>query len=39
VALQLAERGFYVKEMNSGWYEWTKAGNPVEAGAAQVSAR
>jgi rhodanese-related sulfurtransferase len=30
VALQLAERGFDVKEMNSGWREWKAAGWPTE---------
>jgi rhodanese-related sulfurtransferase len=37
VALQLAERGFYVKEMNAGWSEWTREGLPVEPAAAQAS--
>jgi rhodanese-related sulfurtransferase len=37
VALQLAERGFYVKEMNAGWTEWTREGLPVEKGAAQAA--
>jgi hypothetical protein len=30
----LAERGFYVKEMNAGWYEWQREGLPIEPGAA-----
>jgi hypothetical protein len=30
----LAERGFFVKEMNAGWAEWTAGGNPTESGAA-----
>jgi len=29
----LVERGFFVKEMNSGWLEWVKEGLPVEPGA------
>jgi len=33
VALQLAERGLYVKEMNAGWHEWTQDGLPTEKGA------
>ena len=37
MALQLAERGFYVKEMNAGWMEWTKEGLPVEKGAGQAA--
>jgi hypothetical protein len=31
VALQLAEQGFKVREMNVGWHEWTKEGLPTEA--------
>jgi hypothetical protein len=34
VALQLAERGFLVKEMNAGWREWVEEGLPTERGAA-----
>jgi hypothetical protein len=29
----LVERGLYVKEMNSGWYEWLKEGLPTEKDA------
>ncbi len=34
-ALQLAELGFFAKEMNAGWAEWTAAGLPIHKGAAQ----
>jgi hypothetical protein len=30
----LAEQGFFVKEMNTGWTEWNEAGLPVHADAA-----
>jgi hypothetical protein len=33
----LVERGFYVKEMNSGWYEWLKEGLPTEKGAERAT--
>jgi 3-mercaptopyruvate sulfurtransferase SseA len=35
----LAERGFYVREMNSGWHEWQKDGLPTEKGAPPFPAR
>lgn len=31
-ALQLAELGFYVKEMNVGWKEWTGNRHPTHQG-------
>ena len=34
LALQLAERGFFVKELNAGWAEWNAAGHPTESGRA-----
>jgi hypothetical protein len=34
VALQLAEHGFFVKEMNVGWKEWTANRHPVHEGKA-----
>jgi hypothetical protein len=30
----LAEQGFFVKEMNTGWAEWEAAGLPVHGGVA-----
>ena len=33
VALQLVERGFFVREMNAGWLEWTRDRLPTETGA------
>ncbi len=36
VALQLAERGFYAKEMNSGWKEWTAEDLPIHEGRAEA---
>jgi hypothetical protein len=30
----LAERGFYAKEMNAGWAEWTADNLPVHEGEA-----
>jgi len=32
MALQLAERGFLVKEMNVGWKEWTYNHHPTHQG-------
>lgn len=32
MALQLAERGFYAKEMNVGWKEWTANRHPMHKG-------
>ncbi len=29
----MAERGFFVKEMNAGWAEWTAAGLPTHGNA------
>lgn len=29
MALQLAERGYFVKELNVGWSEWLAAGLPM----------
>jgi hypothetical protein len=37
LALQLAERGFQVREMNVGWSEWTQEGLPVEHGKGQAA--
>jgi hypothetical protein len=31
----LAERGFFAKELNSGWAEWLAAGHPTETGRAR----
>jgi len=28
----LAELGFFVKEMNAGWQEWTEAKHPMHSG-------
>ena len=39
VALQLAELGFHVKEMNAGWQEWNRDNLPVETGTERTSAR
>jgi hypothetical protein len=36
VALQLAEQGFNVKELNVGWQEWTADSLPTEPGAQVV---
>jgi hypothetical protein len=30
----LAEHGFFAKELNVGWAEWTAAGHPTETGRA-----
>ena len=30
-ALQLAERGFFCKEMNAGWAEWAAADLPTHS--------
>jgi hypothetical protein len=35
VALQLAERGFFVREMNVGWHEWVAEGLPVKRAEAR----
>jgi hypothetical protein len=32
----LAERGFFVKEMNVGWKEWTHNRHPVHQGKPEV---
>jgi hypothetical protein len=32
----LAERGFFVKEMNIGWKEWTFNRHPVHKGNADI---
>jgi hypothetical protein len=32
MALQLAERGFFVREMNVGWKEWTALRHPTHKG-------
>lgn len=32
-ALQLAEHGYFCKEMNVGFAEWAEAGNPTHEGA------
>jgi hypothetical protein len=34
-ALQLAERGFFARELNAGWKEW-KEGNAVKEGSNPV---
>jgi hypothetical protein len=34
MALQLAERGFLVKELNVGWREWTYNRHPTHQGDA-----
>jgi hypothetical protein len=36
VALQLAERGFFVKELNVGWKEWTYNRHPTHQGQASI---
>jgi len=35
VALQLADKGFFVKELNVGWKEWTHNRHPTHQGKAQ----
>lgn len=37
VALQLAEQGFLVREMNVGWKEWTHNRHPVHKGSADAN--
>ena len=36
MALQLAERGFFVKELNVGWKEWTYNRHPTHKGSAEA---
>jgi len=36
VALQLAERGFFVKELNVGWKEWTYNRHQTHPGPASI---
>jgi hypothetical protein len=36
MALQLAERGFLVKEMNVGWKEWTYNRHPTHQGKSDI---